>query len=337
MCGSTKFKEDYLKWIEDLTFHGALVLFCPIFHHADKIKIPEDKIQMIRDIHMQRIRMCDEIFVVNKDGYIGPSTREEIEYATKLGKDIWYMEPIEGEVDDNMEIEKVEKIVEAVAGQDPNINKAINVANDISELNKIVNSDGSTVDKVINVLDEVAAPLTGNQMSYLEEKAKENKLVKIISGFPGIGKSWLFDNQEKLGIKVSDSDSSKFSWISEGVRNPDFPNNYIEHIKEIIKTVDVVLVSSHDVVRDALKQAGLEFLIVYPDINDKDEYIKRFIQRGSNEAFVKLISDNWDQWVANISSSTGVKVQLNLGEYLSDLVLDKDKDPRLSLSISGKF
>ena len=73
-------------------------MFCPIFHHADGITIPENKAKMIRDIHMQRIRMCDTIFVVNKDGYIGPSTREEIEYATELGKDIRYMEPIEGEV-----------------------------------------------------------------------------------------------------------------------------------------------------------------------------------------------------------------------------------------------
>lgn len=94
MCGSTKFKEDYLRCIEELTYHGALVLFCPIFHHADGIKIPEDKVQMLRDIHMQRIRMCKAILVVNKDGYIGNSTKEEIEYATSLGKDVWYMEPI---------------------------------------------------------------------------------------------------------------------------------------------------------------------------------------------------------------------------------------------------
>ena len=94
MCGSTKFKEEYLKSIEDLTYWGSLVLFCPIFHHADGIKIPEDKVKMIRDIHMQRIRMCDGIFVVNKDGYIGNSTKEEIEYATSIGKDVWYMEPI---------------------------------------------------------------------------------------------------------------------------------------------------------------------------------------------------------------------------------------------------
>ena len=94
MCGSTKFKEEYLKSITQLTYLGCLVLFCPIFHHADGIKIPENKTKMIRDIHLQRIRMCDEIFVVNKNGYIGSSTQEEIEYATKLGKTINYLESI---------------------------------------------------------------------------------------------------------------------------------------------------------------------------------------------------------------------------------------------------
>ena len=47
---------------------------------------------------------------------------------------------------------------------------------------------------------------------------------KIIAGFPGIGKSYVF-NQRKY--KCLDSDSSLFSWIEKGVRHPDFPNNYI--------------------------------------------------------------------------------------------------------------
>ena len=39
--------------------------------------------------------MSDEVFVINKDGYIGESTRNEIEYAKKQGKKISYLEPIE--------------------------------------------------------------------------------------------------------------------------------------------------------------------------------------------------------------------------------------------------
>lgn len=166
-----------------------------------------------------------------------------------------------------------------------------------------------------------------------------SRSVKVISGFPGIGKSWMFKNQESLGLKVSDSDSSEFSWLNPGIRNPAFPGNYIDHITQAIKDFDVVLVSSHDVVRDALKAAGIEFIIVYPHMDDKDEYIKRFIERKSTEAFVKLITDNWNEWITNINKSNdGLAIQLNLGAYLSDFILNKHTaDPKLIFSVSGKF
>lgn len=79
----------------------------------------------------------------------------------------------------------------------------------------------------------------------------------VISGFPGIGKSYMYNNMKDL--KILDSDSSKFSWVKdeEGKntkeRNPDFPNNYIKHIKDNMDSSDIILVSSHKVVRDALK------------------------------------------------------------------------------------
>lgn len=165
------------------------------------------------------------------------------------------------------------------------------------------------------------------------------KIVKVISGFPGIGKSWLFNNQESLNLKVSDSDSSEFSWLSPGVRNPAFPGNYIDHIKQAIKDFDVVLVSSHDVVRDALKAAGIEFITVYPHMDDKEEYIKRFIERKSTDAFVKLITDNWSDWIGNINKSNdGLAIQLNLGAYLSDFILNKHtENSKLIFSVSGQF
>ena len=79
--------------------------------------------------------------------------------------------------------------------------------------------------------------------------------IKIISGFPAIGKSFL--SKQNL-IKVLDSDSSTYSWIIENgekIRNKNFPNNYLEHIKENIGKVDVILVSSHKDVRQILNQS----------------------------------------------------------------------------------
>jgi hypothetical protein len=47
---------------------------------------------MLDDMHKRKIDMADEIFVINKDGYIGDSTRSEIEYAAKHNKIINYLE-----------------------------------------------------------------------------------------------------------------------------------------------------------------------------------------------------------------------------------------------------
>jgi hypothetical protein len=126
------------------------------------------------------------------------------------------------------------------------------------------------------------------------------KNTRIISAFPGVGKTWLYQHQEQLGITVLDSDSSQFSWIEEGVRHPDFPNNYIQHIKDNLGKVDVICVSSHDVVRQALKENGLNYTIVYPDWSEKERYINRFIDRGNDVKFIKFISDNWFEFIRDI-------------------------------------
>ena len=54
---------------------------------------------MLDDMHKRKIDMADEIFVINVGGYIGDSTRSEIEYAKKTGKSIHYFEIIDGRAD----------------------------------------------------------------------------------------------------------------------------------------------------------------------------------------------------------------------------------------------
>lgn len=142
---------------------------------------------------------------------------------------------------------------------------------------------------------------------------------KIIAGFPGIGKSVLFNSSSDL--KVLDSDSSLFSWIEEGVRHPDFPNNYMQHIKENIGKADVILVSSHDVVRKALEENGIEYTLVYPSIELKDEYIERYKKRGNNEGFINFIGNNWDNFIQDIEKETFPDlIRLDSGEFLSDVL-----------------
>ena len=94
LCGSTRFKEDFIKKQEELTLQGYIVLSVGLFGHADAKYAseitPEVKL-MLDDMHKRKIDMADFIYVINRDGYIGDSTRSEIEYAISTGKPVKYM------------------------------------------------------------------------------------------------------------------------------------------------------------------------------------------------------------------------------------------------------
>ena len=96
LCGSTKFKEAYLKAQKDLTLQGNIVISVGLFGHSGDNEVwTEGTKAMLDDMHKRKIDMADEIFVVNVGGYIGESTRSEIEYAKNNGKVVNYLEPIE--------------------------------------------------------------------------------------------------------------------------------------------------------------------------------------------------------------------------------------------------
>jgi len=145
------------------------------------------------------------------------------------------------------------------------------------------------------------------------------KDTKVISGFPGIGKSHLFEN--RIDLTILDSDSSQFSWIEKWVRHPDFPQNYIEHIKVNIGKVDVILVSSHKVVRDALSDNRIEFTLVYPSKYCKDEYLNRYRERGSDEKFVNMMDENWDKFYDECEDQEcDTKIRLKNEQFLVDVI-----------------
>ena len=93
LCGSTKFKEQYLEAQKRLTLEGNIVISVGLFGHSGDDEVwTEGTKAMLDDMHLRKIDMADEIFVINVGGYIGESTRREIAYATKTGKVIKYLE-----------------------------------------------------------------------------------------------------------------------------------------------------------------------------------------------------------------------------------------------------
>ena len=91
LCGSTRFKDDFERINKELTLMGNIVISVGCFGHSGDTFTEEQKV-MLDDIHKRKIDMADAIYVINKDGYIGSSTKSEIKYAIMHGKQIIYME-----------------------------------------------------------------------------------------------------------------------------------------------------------------------------------------------------------------------------------------------------
>ena len=94
LCGSTHFKEQFIETQKQLTLDGCIVISVGLFGHSgdEEVWKPGTK-EMLDDMHLRKIDLADEIFVINVGGYIGESTRREIVYAEKTGKKVNYLEP----------------------------------------------------------------------------------------------------------------------------------------------------------------------------------------------------------------------------------------------------
>ena len=100
LCGSTKFKDEFMKVQKELTLQGNIVISVGLFGHSGDAEVWENMDEgtftktkeMLDDMHKRKIDMADEIFVVNVGGYIGDSTRSEIMYAKEIGKKVNYLE-----------------------------------------------------------------------------------------------------------------------------------------------------------------------------------------------------------------------------------------------------
>lgn len=100
LCGSTRFKDEFMEAQKRLTLEGNIVISVGLFGHSGDNEVLEDMDEgtltstkeMLDDMHKRKIDMADEIFVINVGRYIGESTRSEIEYAAAHGKIVRYLE-----------------------------------------------------------------------------------------------------------------------------------------------------------------------------------------------------------------------------------------------------
>lgn len=95
LCGSTRFKDQFMEAQKRLTLEGNIVISVGLFGHSGDDEVWAEGVkEMLDDMHRRKIDMADAIYVVNVGGYVGEGTRREIEYARSNGKDVMYLEEV---------------------------------------------------------------------------------------------------------------------------------------------------------------------------------------------------------------------------------------------------
>jgi len=95
LCGSTRFKDAYIKAARDETLKGHIVISVGLFGHNEGLDMDGETKKMLDELHLRKIDMSSEILVINVGGYIGDSTKNEIAYAHRNNKNVRYLEPID--------------------------------------------------------------------------------------------------------------------------------------------------------------------------------------------------------------------------------------------------
>lgn len=92
LCGSTKFYKTFDEQNFKLTLEGKIVLSVGCNTKSDEgLSLTEEDKTKLDELHKRKIDLCDSVLILNVDGYIGESTRSEIEYAKKISKPIDYL------------------------------------------------------------------------------------------------------------------------------------------------------------------------------------------------------------------------------------------------------
>lgn len=134
----------------------------------------------------------------------------------------------------------------------------------------------------------------------------------IICGFAGIGKSTMC----KKHAGWIDLESTPF--------NKDF-DKYIQIAQHMDKQGYNVMLSCHAQLRQKLHQLNIEYVLVMPQSNLKNEYIERYKTRGNSEAFIENLNQCWGEYTSPYDWETPKYLHSN--EYLEDILIkQKEKN-----------
>lgn len=139
--------------------------------------------------------------------------------------------------------------------------------------------------------------------------------MKVIAGFPGVGKSTLCTQYSN----VVDLDSALFE------KDEHFAENYVKKIKEELQKPNrCVVVSVHPPLLEKMKEEGIPFYLVYPGSALKEEFLVRYEGRQDTKDFIKQLNDNWFNYLNGLHnfelSEDSKRIVLERYENLGDVI-----------------
>jgi hypothetical protein len=102
---------------------------------------------------------------------------------------------------------------------------------------------------------------------------------------------------------------------------PEWPYNYVSAIKKLMDNYEYILIPSDFRVLALLEQEQLPYTLVYPHRDAKEEYLKRYIDRGNTENFLSIFYEHWDWFIDHLEAdSYGKQIMLQSHQFLSDVI-----------------
>jgi hypothetical protein len=134
----------------------------------------------------------------------------------------------------------------------------------------------------------------------------------VYAAFCGTGKSYLCNNFPEVYKEIED-------WKYRN--NSNFPSNYVY---EVIKNVDqskYLFIATDPVILKAINAAGIKIVLVYPEISLRNEYLDRYIERGSSYDFVGTFMINWKKWITELQEQSYCEHKiLKSKQFLKDVL-----------------
>ena len=86
-----RFADEFERLRAELTQAGYVVLAPTV--PAPSTELTDEERARLGRAHLEKVAMADEVLVVNVGGYLGESTRREIEHARSRGIPVRFLEP----------------------------------------------------------------------------------------------------------------------------------------------------------------------------------------------------------------------------------------------------